>query len=80
MRAIFDTGSANPWIVSGKHSDKETLEEVDKKPYNPSKSTTFVDPEDSDKQWVTIHFGSGEIRGYFAEDRVMLGSPTNTDN
>jgi pepsin A len=79
VKAIFDTGSANPWIVSGKHSNEDTLEDTNK-PYNPSKSSSFKDPKETDKEWVTINFGSGHIRGYFAEDRVMLGSETNTQN
>lgn len=81
VKAIFDTGSANPWIVSGKHSDQDTLEDTEgNKPYNPTKSTSFKDPKEADKEWVTISFGSGKIRGYFAQDQVMLGSKTDESN
>lgn len=68
VRAIFDTGSANPWVVSGAAGMEGC---PDKKPYDIQLSTTSKVPDK--KQWVTISFGSGDLRGYFAQDTVLLG-------
>lgn len=79
VRAIFDTGSANPWILAeqGTKSMKKGLEIH---PFDPKKSTSFKEPPKDKKHWVKISFGSGKIRGYFVEDRVTLGSPTDIAN
>mmetsp|Transcript_30672 Transcript_30672/g.37955 ORF Transcript_30672/g.37955 Transcript_30672/m.37955 type:complete len:350 (+) Transcript_30672:379-1428(+) len=70
IRAIFDTGSANPWILSKTARAEHSFDQT--------KSTTFKDP--STKQWTSIHFGSGTLRGYFASDTVLLGDPQNTEH
>lgn len=49
-------------------------------PFDPKKSTSFKEPPQGKKHWVKISFGSGKIRGYFVEDRVTLGSPTEVAN
>mmetsp|Transcript_758 Transcript_758/g.1136 ORF Transcript_758/g.1136 Transcript_758/m.1136 type:complete len:301 (-) Transcript_758:357-1259(-) len=71
LRAIFDTGSANPWIASNKVTTVEHS-------FDTKASSTYVEP--AEKQWVNIHFGSGEIKGYFANDTVRLGDPNDPDH
>ena len=46
--------------------------------YDPKKSSTFVEPEK--KHWSRIHFGTGELKGYFAEETVMIGDPNDKDS
>ena len=65
IRAIFDTGSANPWVI--------TKQARETKSFDPKSSSTFVEP--TDKQWTSITFGSGSLKGYFATDSVILGDP-----
>ena len=79
VRAIFDTGSANPWILS-KQGAANMNPKHEKHPFDPEKSTNFREPPKGEKRWVRISFGSGEIRGYFVTDQVMLGSPDNMQN
>ena len=76
VRAIFDTGSANPWILS-KQGNKD---EATNNSFDPSLSPTFVEPAVEDRQNVEITFGSGFIKGYFVQDQVLLGSPTDPAN
>ena len=76
VRAIFDTGSANPWILSKQGNKDETTNNS----FDPSLSPTFVEPAVEDRQNVEITFGSGFIKGYFVQDQVMLGSPTDPAN
>ena len=66
MRVLFDTGSANPWIVSKKALEKEEHKEL--AAFDPSISTTYFEPEDNKKTRVTITFGSGKLKGYFVKD------------
>lgn len=76
VRAIFDTGSANPWILSLQGTENmNPKHEVH--PFNPKLSPKFSEPQKGDKKWVRISFGSGEIRGYFVTDQVLMGSPTD---
>ena len=76
VRAIFDTGSANPWILSSEGNKDATLNDS----YDPDLSSTFTEPADVDKQHVEITFGSGYIKGYFVSDSVLLGDPTDPSN
>ena len=71
IRAIFDTGSANPWILS-KEGDKSGGSNSS---YDPDLSPTFWEPAEDKKQKVQITFGSGFINGYFVKDQVMMGDP-----
>ena len=64
IRAIFDTGSANPWILS-KEGDKSGGSNSS---YDPDLSPTFWEPAEDKKQKVQITFGSGFINGYFVKD------------
>jgi len=79
VRAIFDTGSANPWILS-KQGAENMNPKHERHPFDPAISTNFREPDKGQKRWVRISFGSGEIRGYFVTDQVMLGSPDDMHN
>lgn len=70
IRAIFDTGSTNSWILS-KDAIADVENQDDFQPFDPSTSTTFsmFDP----KKTVKITFGSGSLSGSFAHDQVTLG-------
>ena len=70
IRALFDTGSTNAWILnvktplSGGAKAEFSFDE--------SKSSTYkaVSP----KQGAEITFGSGSLSGYFVTDTMTLGS------
>ena len=79
VRAIFDTGSANPWILS-KQGTKTMKQGLEIHPFNPAKSDSFKEPKADKKHWVKISFGSGKIRGYFVSDNVLMGSPKDVQN
>ena len=67
LRVIFDTGSANPWILSTEGA--KTLDpNFENYTFDKTKSPTFEEPALEDQQHVTIGFGSGEIEGYFVTD------------
>lgn len=67
VRAIFDTGSANPWILS-QEGTKTMKPGLEIHPFDPTKSPSFKEPAKELKHWVRISFGSGKIRGYFVQD------------
>ena len=72
---MFDTGSANSWILSKENMlKKPKSKQKEHFSFDKSLSTTFDEPDDDDKQWVKITFGSGSLRGYFAHDKCTLGS------
>jgi len=68
INAIFDTGSANMWVVSTEANGNRSKEANS---YNPGQSETFVEPEE--KQTAKIQFGSGSLEGYFANDVCEIG-------
>ena len=81
IRALFDTGSANSWILSKEAG--EIVSEAKKQEHNwfdKSLSTTFTEPEDDQKQWVKINFGSGYLNGYFVHDSCTLGDLDDASN
>ena len=59
IKILLDTGSANSWI-SGYDKDLST-------------GGTFSEPDDPDI--TTIHFGSGDLSGYFVHDLLTIGNP-----
>ena len=67
VRCIFDTGSANPWILS-KEGTKTMKQGLEIHPFDPTLSPSFKEPSAAEKHWVKISFGSGKIRGYFVQD------------
>ena len=79
VRAIFDTGSANPWIL-GKEGAKGMDQSKEIDPFDPAESITYKEPASAEQTWVRISFGSGYLRGYFVQDQVMMGDPNNTSN
>lgn len=67
IRALFDTGSTNTWILSntvdlGGHFVERS--------YNNMTSKTAV----STPQQAKIFFGSGNLAGHFVTDDVRIGS------
>jgi len=78
VRAVFDTGSANPWILS-----KEAVIGGGANQYYDITETRFVEegghfsqPPEEDRQITKITFGSGFLRGYFVTDSLTLGDPS----
>jgi len=68
VRALFDTGSTNTWILNKKtelsnHKEKEFS-------YNDATSTSNKKTD----QKAVIQFGSGALAGHFYRDDVRLGS------
>merc|ERR1719253_735971 len=64
MRVVFDTGSTNLWITGSKCS-KELHEK-----YRQDASATYVKSKD---YLVHIKFGTGQLSGKTARDRVKVG-------
>jgi hypothetical protein len=62
MRACFDTGSANGWVLSSKCTNDRCKPGSHNFYYTPTLSSTFKDLQ----SWTTISFGSGKLRGFFA--------------
>jgi hypothetical protein len=66
IKAVFDTGSTNMWILkNGKN----------KGDFDSSKSKTIVQTT----QTARVSFGSGKIMGHFYTDKVFLPSEGNCD-
>lgn len=68
VRALFDTGSTNTWILNAKtalsgHKEKEFA-------YDDTKSKTNHKTE----QKAIIQFGSGALAGHFFKDDIRLGT------
>lgn len=68
VRALFDTGSTNTWILNKNtdlknHKDKELS-------YDDDASKT----REKTEQKAIIQFGSGALAGHFFKDDVRLGS------
>lgn len=68
VRAIFDTGSANAWILSSKCNSERTK----------NGKNLFFTPENSASYKPTnlaceVEFGSGVVRGFFVHDTVSVG-------
>lgn len=71
IRAIFDTGSANSWILS-KESIANDKNANKFQPFDYTTSTTFEKIENHGS--VKITFGSGSLSGTFAKDQVAIGN------
>lgn len=68
VRALFDTGSTNTWILNkktelGNHKEKEY-----------SFDDTASKSNHKTEQKAVIQFGSGALAGHFYKDDVRLGS------
>lgn len=68
VRAIFDTGSTNQWVLSSM-CDSVGCKNGDNYVYDPQASSTFI-PTDIG---VEIEFGSGPLEGFFGFDDVWVG-------
>lgn len=73
MRACFDTGSANAWILSSQCTNDRCTPGSFNEYYDPNESTTFTNTS----EWTSIQFGSGALRGYFGIDDFRLGQGVN---
>jgi len=73
LRAIFDTGSSNTWVVNKKAIDGDEGINV-KYPYTDTESTTCKKTE----QEAHISFGSGSLSGHFYSDTMRIGAPGQT--
>jgi len=72
VRALFDTGSTNTWILNKKvHLPGGNQKE---RAFDQDASTTFK----SSNQRATIYFGSGSLAGHFVTDDIRLGSCDGT--
>ena len=61
--------------------DKKSEDEQDMHlSYDKELSPTADEPDDDDKYWVKISFGSGSLQGYFVHDQCILGSLDELDN
>lgn len=69
LRALFDTGSANTWILSSRINNKEALQNRQHNFYDLNKSSSAKMLE----QRAEIHFGTGSLNGHFMTDDIRLG-------
>lgn len=72
LRALFDTGSANSWILN-KNTDLDG--KVKSFSYDDSASTTNKKLKES----AAIKFGIGDLSGHFYSDHVILGSNASSN-
>jgi len=69
MRALFDTGSSNTWVLNKKALGTDgALGEFS---YDDQTSTTVRKTD----QEAHIRFGSGSLSGHFYEDTFTIGAP-----
>lgn len=75
MRACFDTGSANGWILSSDCDSKRCKVGSRNQYFTPTLSETFK----NSSKWTSIEFGSGTLRGYFGVDDFRVGPITDNE-
>jgi len=68
LRALFDTGSTNTWVLNSKVQLPNNAEKEFS--YDDSKSCTAVKTQ----QRAMIQFGSGALAGHFLNDDMRIGS------
>lgn len=73
IRALFDTGSANSWVLSTQSRNPLTIAEGHYF-FNEENSATWQDTGESAK----IYFGSGDLEGEFGKDTFWI--PTDGNN
>lgn len=73
IRAVFDTGSTNTWILNKNVDLKGNVKEYS---FDETKSTSL---KKSDKE-TTITFGSGKLGGHFYQDDIRIGSCDGKSN
>lgn len=67
IRALFDTGSANSWVLGSECRNKATLMERHQF-FDASRSRTWLDTGEHAK----IFFGSGSLEGEFGKDTFLI--------
>jgi len=67
--ALFDTGSANTWILSNKVKLAPEAAQAHS-PFNPKNSTSF---KELNPDQINVHFGSGTLGGHFVSDDIRIG-------
>jgi len=68
VRALFDTGSTNTWVLN-KHTP---LKDGAEKEYSYDDKASKTNKKT--KQQAIIQFGSGALAGHFVTDDIRLGS------
>ena len=68
IKALFDTGSTNTWILNSKTTLPNGAEKD--RSFNAEVSSSFHSTE----QQAKIYFGSGNLAGNFVTDTVRLGT------
>ncbi len=76
VRALFDTGSANAWVIGQEAVDK-LIYPNKFQAYDVTQSSTAVQPAFKDRDYAFITFGSGSLKGYFIKDVCSFGDPDN---
>jgi Eukaryotic aspartyl protease len=74
MRACFDTGSANGWLLSSYCNNFRCRPGSANKYFTPALSETF----ENTGRWTQIEFGSGKLRGFFGIDDFRVGQGDST--
>jgi len=67
IRALFDTGSANSWVLGQECRTAQTLREKHFY-FKSNRSSSWSDTGEQ----ATIYFGSGELKGEFGKDSFWL--------
>ncbi|XP_055974787.1 renin [Sorex fumeus] len=73
FKVIFDTGSANLWVPSSKCSPLYSACEIHNL-YDSEKSSSYL----KNGTELTIHYGSGRVKGFQSQDVVTIGGITVT--
>lgn len=72
IRALFDTGSANSWVLSTQ-SKNEVTEGEHHFYFDEKSSKTWIDTGEAAK----IYFGSGDLEGEFGKDTFWIPQGRN---
>lgn len=81
IRALFDTGSANAWILGKGAENYKGQNSFDiEKTLTVEEGGFFDEPPEENRPITTITFGSGQLSGYFVTDTLTLGDPDDLYN
>jgi len=76
LRALFDTGSQNTWILSKKTHLNSNAKSKFHNYYDESKSTSAKTLNSTKK--AEAHYGTGLLSGHFITDDIRLGLQDNS--